>query len=262
VALEVDALQQKLETLQKAYRALMLNDNNEMLARLRSLEDIPEGIEGDKILMAELRSTMEDIQVELKAEGDAIVAASRPLNEKRMTPSMRRLPPSAHADVDPKVQEVALEIFRHNVAEEPSVVGDVYLMGAFLISRHAHPTFETVDPDFDVGNAANNLATESSSLFRKEPIHSPKYARLDKAPKLSGQSLNTKGTIMEDVRSGNFSRAWNSNIGHYKVKTQPQMVTQNLAGSIRCVLQGRASGWLDVYGRFCSLDSVENGPRR
>jgi hypothetical protein len=59
----------------------------------------------------------------------------------------------------------------------------------------------------------------------KEPILSPNYARLDKAPKLSGQSLNTKGTIIEDVRSGNFSRAWNSNIGHYEVRTQPQMVT-------------------------------------
>jgi hypothetical protein len=39
----------------------------------------------------------------------------------------------------------------HNVAEEASVVDDAYLMGAFLISKHAHPTFEIVDPDFDVG---------------------------------------------------------------------------------------------------------------
>jgi hypothetical protein len=44
-----------------------------------------------------------------------------------------------------------------------------------------------------------------------------------------------KGNIIEDVRSGNFSWAWNSNIGQYKVKTQPQMVTQQLAGSVKTV---------------------------
>jgi hypothetical protein len=138
MASKTDTLQQQLEALQKAQRALMVNKDNEVLARLRSLQDIPKGLEGDKRLYAKLRSTIKEIQVKLKAERDAIVAASRPLNEKRMTPSMRNLPPSAQ--VDPKVQEEALEIFRHNVAEEPSVVGDAYLMGAFLISKHAHPT--------------------------------------------------------------------------------------------------------------------------
>lgn len=104
----VAALKQELETHHQALRALLMNKSHAFLERLRMLDEIPQDDEGDKRLLAELRSTIEEIQIKLKADEDATVAASRPLNEKIMTASMGMLPPSAQVDVDPKCKNKKL----------------------------------------------------------------------------------------------------------------------------------------------------------